>query len=179
MSSADIADPSSTLQAVVDAWKERNWDRILSLLTPDVEWYDLGMLHPPARGRDAVLAFAESVIGAFPDFDLKIEGPVCVAPDGSRCAVHRRITGTHAGVYSPPGFAPTGRRASFVGVDLIEFRGKQISRILSLFDVLDAAGQLTGVALRPPEGSFRERLLVLMQRTVAFFARHRSRGAAG
>lgn len=178
MSSVGNADPSSTIQAVLDAWKERDWDRFVSLLTPEVEWHDLGMLHPPARGRDAVRAFAESVIGAFPDFDLKVEGPVCVAPDGSRCAVHWRITGTHAGVLSPPGFAPTGRRVSFVGVDLIEFRGSQISRILSLFDVLDAAGQLTGVALRPPEGSICERLLVRTQRIVAFFARHRSRGAA-
>ena len=39
---------------VLDAWNARDLPRMLSFMTDDVEWYDMGMPHPPARGRDAV-----------------------------------------------------------------------------------------------------------------------------
>ncbi len=172
------SNPVAAVQALLAAWNERDIPRLVSMLTDDVEWYDLGMFHPPARGREAVSAWAHSVLAAFPDFKYEIEPPVCVAPDGSRCVVCWRITATHTGVLSPPGFAPTGRRASFSGVDVLEFRGGAVSHILTLFDLLAAAEQLSGITLRPPERTARERLAVWLQRTVAFFARRRHQGTA-
>jgi hypothetical protein len=79
---------------------------------------------------------------------------------------------------SPPGFAPTNRQACFQGVDVLEFQGGLISRVFTLFDVIAAAEQITGMPIRFPAGSFRERIAVFLQRTIAFFARQRSSNAA-
>jgi len=172
------ANPEDIVQALLEAWNARDLDRFIAMLTEDVEWYDLGMLHPPARGRQAVRAFSESVLTAFPDFAYVLEHPICVSPDGKRCVVLWKITATHTGMLSPPGFAPTNRQACFQGVDVLEFQGGLISRVFTLFDVIAAAEQITGMPIRFPAGSFRERIAVFLQRTIAFFARQRSSNAA-
>jgi predicted ester cyclase len=158
---------------VLEAWNARDLPRFLSFLTDDVEWYDLGMPHPPARGRDAVQKFSEVVLRAFPDFTYTLQLPICVAPDGSRCAVLWKIDATHSGLFDPPGFAPTGRHASFEGVDILDFRGPRICRIRTLFDLVEAGSQLVGMRLRPDPGSFRERCAVRAQRVLAAWLRRR------
>ena len=174
-----MADRASELTyALLDAWNARDLPRFLSLLTEDIEWYDLGMPYPPARGREAVRRFSESVLRAFPDFQYTIQQPLCVAPDGTRCVVVWEITATHQAVLEPPGFAPTGRRVTFQGVDVLEFRGEQVCRIRTLFDPWEAAGQLLGFQLRPPPGSVRERLAVGVQRLLAGWVRRRPHSPA-
>jgi len=169
---------SEVTYALQDAWNARDLPRFLSYLSEDVEWYDLGMPYPPAIGREAVRRFAESILRAFPDFQYRIQPPLCVAPDGSRCAAVWEIAATHQAVLDPPGFAPTGRSVTMQGVDVLEFRGGQVCRIRTLFDPLDAAGQLLGLQLRPPPGSFRERVAVWVQRLLAGWVRRRSPSAA-
>lgn len=169
-----FAHPSEIVHALLAAWNARDIELFVSLLAPDVEWYDLGMPHPPARGREAVRDFTRSVLAAFPDFRYDIEPPLCVSPDGSRCVAIWTITATHSGVMTPPGFAPTNRCAAFRGVDVFDFKEGKVLRILTLFDPLHVAEQLTGFGLRPPRGSFRERIFVSLQRVVAFFSRRRS-----
>ena len=163
-----------TLQ-LLDAWNARDLDRYVAMLSEDVEWYDPAMPEPPARGRAAVQAFSESVLRAFPDFRYEVVGPLCVSADGSRCAVHWRITATHTALLTPPGYAPTGRTMRQEGIDLVEVRGTQVARILTCFDVIAAAEQMLGVTLRAAPGSPRERLMVFGQRLVAAWARSRSR----
>ncbi len=172
------ATPEATVLALQEAWNARDLGRYVSMLTDDVEWFDMGMMHPPARGRQAVRAFSESILAAFPDFTYVIEHPICVSPDGKRCIALWKITATHTGVLNPPGFAPTLRQASFHGVDILEFQNGLVSRITTLFDVVATAEQLTGLPLRFPAGSFRERFAVFLQRIVAFFARRRPPHAA-
>ena len=166
-------EPTVIVHALLDAWNARDLPCFLDLLTPDVEWYDLSMPDPPARGREAVGAFSEAVLRAFPDFQYTVKPPICVAPDGSCCAVHWRITATQSGPLTPPGFAPTGRRTSIDGVDWLEFRDGKVSRILTLFDPLLGAEQLLGIRMRPRPGSIRLRLLVLAQRLRAAWLRRR------
>jgi hypothetical protein len=100
---------------------------------------------------------------------------VCVAPDGSRCAVPWRITATHSAALEPPGFAPTGRQLCQEGVDLIEVRDGRVTRILTCFDPIAAGEQLLGIRLRPVPGSVRERTLVFFQRLAAKRARRLKR----
>lgn len=169
------AAPTDLVGDVLDAWNARDLDRMVSFLSPDVEWYDLGMFHPPVRGREAVRAFSASVVAAFPDFRYQIIPPICVAPDGSRCAIYWSITVTHTGVLNPPGFAPTNRRARFDGIDMLDIKDGKIARILTLFDPFSAFEQFIGIRLRPPAGSIRERLFVFLQRLVAFVTRTLSR----
>lgn len=162
---------SAVVQGLLEAWNARDLPRFLAYLTEDVEWYDPAMPQPPARGREAVRRFSAAVFRAFPDFEYGIRPPLCLAADGSRCAVLWHITATQTGVFDPPGFAPTHRRISVDGVDVLEFRGGRVSRILTAFDVLAAAEQLLAVNLRPPPGSWRERVAVVLQRLLAARAR--------
>ncbi len=154
-------------QKLVDAWNARNLDEFIGLLTPDVEWYDPAMPEPPARGRAAVRAFAESVLRAFPDFTYEIQPPMCTSPDGSRCAIVWRISASHLHALEPPGYAPTGRRANVEGVDVLDIRDGRVARILTAFDVLSAAEQLLGMKLRPAPGTWRGSIAVAVQRALA------------
>jgi ketosteroid isomerase-like protein len=165
---------SVTLQ-LLDAWNERDLSRYVGILAEDVEWYDPAMPQPPARGRAAVRVFSEAVLRAFPDFTYEVLGPLCVSADGSRCAVHWRITATHSAPLVPPGYAPTGRTMRQEGIDLLEIRGAQVARILTCFDVIAAVEQVTGVTLRAAPGSVQERLMVFGQRLVAAWARRSTR----
>jgi ketosteroid isomerase-like protein len=171
-------DAKAVTLELLDAWNARDLTRYVAMLAEDVEWYDPAMPQPPARGRAAVRAFSESVLRAFPDFRYEVLGPLCVSADGTRCAVHWRITATHTAPLVPPGYAPTGRKMSQEGIDLLEVRGAQVARILTCFDVIAAAEQVMGVTLRAAPGRPRERLMVIGQRLVAAWARSRSRSRA-
>lgn len=169
--------PASSVENVVhgilDAWNARDISRMLEHLTDDVEWYDPAMPDPPARGKEAIRRFSESVFVAFPDFAYEVRPPICVAPDGSRCAVPFRITATSTGPLVPPGWAPSGRRVTIDGVDVLDLRGDRACRIHTLFDLIPAAEQLLGVTLRPDPRTVRGRLLVGAQRVAAAWARRR------
>jgi steroid delta-isomerase-like uncharacterized protein len=162
---------------LVEAWNARDLPRFLAFLSDDVVWDDPAM-QAPAVGREAVRRFSETVLRAFPDFHYRIRQPVCVAANGSRCAVPWTITATSLGWLEPPGFGPTGRRVQFDGVDLLELRDGRVSRILTLFNVLPVAGQLLSFHLPPPAGSWSERLLVWAQRLRAWWIRRGSRASS-
>lgn len=179
MAMEPVVSPDERIRLVhglIAAWAARDLERVLDCLTDDVEWDDPAM-SAPARGKEAVRAFALAVLAAFPDFALTLRGPVCVAPDGGSCAVPWRISGTHLHPLAP-GYAPTRRKATFEGVDHMEFRGDRIARIGTFFDVRAAASQLLGVSLRPRPGSRGEWALVAGQRLIAAFVRLAGRCAA-
>jgi predicted ester cyclase len=168
-----IAQAEELVRRLLAAWDARDLDGFMACLTGDVEWYDPAMPSPPARGQAAVRGFADAVFRAFPDFRYEVLPPICVAPDGSRCAVKWRISGTHTARLEPLGYAPTGRRATFEGVDLLDLDGERVRCILTAFDLLPAAEQLLGMTLRPTPGSWRARLAVGGQRILAWMARAR------
>ncbi|MDH3292159.1 MAG: ester cyclase [Gemmatimonadota bacterium] len=169
------SDPAAIAHAVLDAWNTHDLPRFLDMLTEDVEWYDPAMPHPPAVGRPAVRAFAESVLRAFPDFRYDIREPLCVSTDGTRCVVPWRITATHVQPLTPPGYAPTGRQLTIDGLDQLDLRDGQVARILTCFDVIVAAEQLLSITLRPKARSWRQRFLVGLQRAAALRARRLTR----
>jgi steroid delta-isomerase-like uncharacterized protein len=165
--------PADIVTRLLDAWNARDLGAFTELLSEDVEWYDPAMPQPPARGRAAVRDFAEAVLEAFPDFNYEIDGPICSAADGSRCAIVWRISATHRNPLRPLGYAPTGRRATFEGVDVLDIRDEKITRIRTLFDPILAAEQLLGMRLRPVPGTWRATLAVTIQRFLAWLARAR------
>jgi hypothetical protein len=127
----------------------------------------------PVRGPPAVRAFAEAVLHAFPDFEYEIQGPLCSAADGSRCAIVWRISATHLRPLRPLGYAPTRRKATIDGVDVLDIRDGQVTRILTAFDILPAAEQLLGLRLRPAPGTWRAKGAVAVQRALAYLARRK------
>jgi hypothetical protein len=165
------SDAGTVARALLNAWNARDLPRFLDLLTDDAEWYDPAMPEPPSRGRQAIQAFAESVLRAFPDFRYEIREPLCVSADGQRCVVPWRITATHTQPLTPPGFAPTNRQATIEGLDQLDLRGDRVARILTCFDIIAAAEQLLALPLRPPPGSLRQRIAVGLQRVAAARAR--------
>jgi predicted ester cyclase len=166
---------ADTVAALLAAWNARDLVRFTSFLTEDVYWHDLGMLHPPVVGREAVRAFSDTVLRAFPDFHFELRRPICLATDGSCCVVPWTISATNSGPYDPPGLAPTGRRLRFDGMDFIELRDGLVARIETRFDLIDVIEQMLGMSLRPAAGSWRERALVAVQRLVAGWVRWRRR----
>ena len=174
MNADDIA---AVAVEIAEAWNARDLDRVLGFLTDDVEWNDPAM-QSPAKGKIAVESFIRSLLRAFPDFVYTIRDPVCVSADCSRCAVPWRISVTHSDYFDPPGFAPTNRQAVFEGVDLFEFRGSQVCKIETLFDLIPPAEQLLGISLRPPAGGFREKCVVAFQRLFALVARTAQRSSS-
>ncbi len=168
---------TKVVEDVLKAWNERDLDRFVSYLAEDVSWHDLGMLHPPAVGRDAVRDFSRLVLRAFPDFTYALRAPVCVGEHGSNCCVPWTISATNAGPYDPPGLAPTGRRLRFSGIDYLEFRDGLVARIETRFDLADVIAQMTGVNVRPAAGSFGEWCFVRVQRVMAAWLRRRTRRA--
>lgn len=165
--------PTDVANRLLSAWNARDLDAFVGMLAEDVEWYDPGMADPPARGRAAVREFSEAVLEAFPDFRYELDGPICSAADGSRCAIVWRITATHDKPLRPLGYAPTGRRASFEGVDVLDIRNGEITRIRTAFDPVPAAEQFLGMRLRPVPGTWRAAFAVVAQRFLAWMARAR------
>ena len=165
--------PMDVANRLLDAWNARDLDKFVALLSEDVEWYDPGMAQPPARGRVSVREFSEAILEAFPDFRYEVEAPICTAADGSRCAIVWRITATHQNALRPLGYAPSGRRASFEGVDVLDIRNGEITRIRTSFDPVAAAEQLLGMRLRPVPGTWQAAVAVTAQRFLAWTARVR------
>ncbi len=169
---------ADTVAALLAAWNAGDLARFTSFLTEDVYWHDLGMLHPPVVGREAVRAFSDTVLRAFPDFHFELRRSICVAADGSCCVVPWTISATNSGPYDPPGFAPTGRPLRFDGMDFIEFRDGLVARIETRFDLIDVMEQMLGMSLRPVAGSWWEKILIGVQRLMAAWARRRSSQSA-
>jgi len=167
-------DIEALVERMVVAWNGHDIPGFLQLLTEDVVWSDPGMPEP-ARGRGAVQDFCRNIQRAFPDFHYSVRRPVCVSADCLQCAIPWRITATHLAEMSPPGFAPTGRRAELEGVDLLEFADRRVRRIESHFNPVVPAGQLLSLRLIPSPGSLGERLLVRLQRSRAWWLRSMTR----
>ena len=158
---------------LLDAWNARDLDGFVELLSEDIEWHDPAMAQPPLRGRAAAREYAQAILEAFPDFHYEVVGPICAAPDASRCAIVWRISATHLKPLRPLGFAPTGRLARIDGVDVLDVRDGKIVRIRTAFDPVAAAEQFLGMQLRPVPGTWRATFAVLVQRVLARIARAR------
>lgn len=156
----------------LDAWNSHQADRVLALLTEDVEVRD-DSWPKTMHGHDDVREFLSALWHAVPDmrFDL-LDGPY-VIPGEPRGAFHWRGRGTFTGRMDPPGFAPTGRRWDIDGVDLQEYRDGRIRVLRVAFDMMSLSRQL---GVMPAAGSRGERVLAALQHATAWAQRRISRG---
>ena len=153
------------------AWNTRQPERVVALCTEDVLWDD-PITERPERGREAVAEYLRTVWRAFPDLEFTWpEGPFA-SFQGIKLALHWKLTGTMLGPMDPPGFAPTGRRISLEGVDLLEIREGLCCAYQGFFD-RQAIAQQVGIA--PSTGSQAERVAVGAQRLLAAIERRRRR----
>jgi steroid delta-isomerase-like uncharacterized protein len=142
------------------AWNSHDPDRLLALMSEDIV-YDDTAWPTQMHGHSGVRPFLESVWRASPDLTFElVEGPYLV-PGKPKAAFHWRGTATFTGPLEPPGFAPTGGRAVFEGVDFHEYRDGKLARLRIDFDLMDFSRQ---VGLIPAYGSRGERALARLQR---------------
>jgi predicted ester cyclase len=92
---------------------------------------------PP--GRDGVKQFFATFRDAFPDVSVAIDELVA---DGDMVAVATTFTGTHEGELM--GIAPTGRRLSVTGIDMVRIAGGRIVEHRGLTDIVGLMRQLGG-----------------------------------
>ena len=90
---------------------------------------------PP--GIEGVRRFFAALRDAFPDIDVRIDELVS---EGDRVAVATTISGTHQGELM--GIAPTGRRVSVTGIDIVRIAGGKIVEHRGLTDTVGLVRQL-------------------------------------
>jgi len=110
------------------AWNSHEIDRVLALMTEDVEARD-DAWPKLMRGHADVREFLEAIWRAMPDMTFELLGGPYVIPGEPRVAVHWRGWATLAGLLEPPGFAPTGRRWELDGGDFYEFRDGRVCQV--------------------------------------------------
>jgi steroid delta-isomerase-like uncharacterized protein len=142
------------------AWNSRDVDALLALMTEDVV-YDDSAWPAQMRGQDDVRAFLTAIWRAVPDLTFSFVEHPYVVPGKPKAAFHWRATGTFTGPLDPPGYAPTGRSATWEGIDLQEYRDHRIARLRTEFDLMDLSRQL---GLLPAQGSRAEQALTRVQR---------------
>ena len=147
----------------LEAWNSHEVDRLLALMTEDIEYRD-DSWHKVMRGHADVREFLEATWRATPDMTFELLSGPYVLPGEPRAAFHWRGWGTHSGVLEPPGFAPTGRRWELDGVDLHEYRDGRVCRLRIVFDMMTASRQL---GLVPAAGGRAERALAMAQRSAS------------
>ena len=147
----------------IDAWNSHEVDRVLALMSEDIEYRDDAWAKA-MRGHADVREFLEAGWRAFPDMTFELLGGPYVIPGEPRAAFHWRGWATHTGPLDPPGFAPTGRRWEQDGVDLHEYRDGRVCKLRITVDVLSISRQL---GLMPAAGSPAERALAMAQRSAS------------
>ncbi len=95
--------------------------------------------NPPGfpEGVEGVKRFFATFCDAFPDVSVEIDELVV---DGDRVAVATTFTGTHEGELM--GVAPTGRRVSVTGIDIVREAGGKIVEHRGLTDIVGLMRQL-------------------------------------
>jgi predicted ester cyclase len=91
---------------------------------------------PP--GREGVKRFFSMFRDAFPDVTVQIDE---LFSEGDRVAVATTFTGTHEGELM--GMAPTGKRVSVTGIDLVRVAGGAIVEHRGLTDIAGLMRQLS------------------------------------
>ena len=150
-------------QRWLQAWNSHEVDRVLALMTEDIEYRD-DAWHKTMRGHADVREFIEATWRATPDMTFELLAGPYVIPGEPRAAFHWRGWGTHTGLLDPPGFAPTGRRWEVDGVDFHDYRDGRICKLRIAFDMMSASRQL---GLMPEAGSRAERALAMAQRSAS------------
>jgi steroid delta-isomerase-like uncharacterized protein len=145
-------------------WNSHDLDRLLALVTEDVVWEDPSIPDGVLHGKPALREWLSSVWTAMPDLEFEWVGEPFVSLDGTRLAAAWKGTGRFTGPLDPPGFAPTGGRVEMTGVDIHEFDGELLRRVVTASDLMDVGRQI-GAA--PARGSGAERFGVMMQRLFA------------
>lgn len=128
------------LYAAIDA---QDFDRLAELMSDDFVLHYEGI--PEPLGRDATFELIREFYAAFPDYTHVVEEMIA---EGDRVAVRLTYNATHQGEFE--GVAPTGRRVSYAGMQVITVVDGVVKEVWALEDNLSFMSQL-GMRLTPAE----------------------------
>jgi steroid delta-isomerase-like uncharacterized protein len=103
-----------------EIWNVRRAETVREIMAPVCEGHMEGL---EVHGPEDFLAARETLLGAFPDFRVNVEG---VIAEGDEVAVRWSATGTHRG--ETLGFPASNRPAAFRGITWMTFRDGQMVR---------------------------------------------------
>jgi len=147
----------------MNAWNSYDAEGVAALCTEDIV-YDDPALAQTARSRADVAAFVRTAIVAFPGYEFSEPDPALPSPTEQKAIAPWRFSGIMTGKLDPPGFAPTGGRVEFDGVDHWWFRDGLVCRYRADYDLNGVARQI-GAA--PESGTGAEKIAVILQRLKA------------
>ncbi len=155
------------VEALFRALNEHDLDKLIELHTVDALWED-PELTEPVRGRAAIAGRAAAMFRAFPDLQFMLDEMEIYLAESGRVAARWHAVGTMTGPIEPPGFAPTGKKASLRGVCFYEFENGKFASHTILYDTM---GLLRQVGVMPMPESPQAKLMAGLQRAVARAAR--------
>jgi steroid delta-isomerase-like uncharacterized protein len=106
------------------------------IIAPEYVRHDLAG-SPDAAGPEGVKRLITGLRAAFPDLQTTIED---IFSDGEKVAVRFTARGTHSGPFQ--GMAPTGREATWTGINIYRVSGGRIRETWQLADGLGLLRQL-------------------------------------
>jgi predicted ester cyclase len=107
------------------------------IITEDFVRHDLGGTMPDAEGPEGVKRLIAGIRVAFPDIETTLDD---VMSGGDRVVVRFTARATHKGQFQ--GIAPTGRRATWAGVNIYRVANGKIQETWQLADSLGMMRQL-------------------------------------
>ena len=122
-------------------WNSHDPERLLGLATDDVTWVDPVIPGGVAEGKAAVSDWLISAWTAFPNLKFEIVGDPFVSLDGTRVAAAWRGTATFTGPHRT-GLEPTGARVEMTGIDVYEFAGDLVRRVVTETDTMSLLVQI-------------------------------------
>ena len=140
-------DNAALVRDVHQAWNKRDFDRIIALTSPEVEWVTMPT-GQKFRGLDGMRQYAQGWATAFPDG--RVEDSNLIASDNGG-AVEFIGRGTHNGpLMSPSGEIPaTGRRLEMSFCEIYRIKNGKIVGGAIYFDMATMLQQLGLMPVQP------------------------------
>jgi steroid delta-isomerase-like uncharacterized protein len=129
--------------ALVRRWIDEGFNR-RSLAVVDELFAERVVVNGQVVGRDGLTQSMRRHLDGFPDLHVTIDD---ILAEGKQVAVWYTVQGTHQGEFEA--IPPTGKRVSWVGVDLFSFEDGRISEARFLSDFHGLLAQL-GATVSPP-----------------------------
>lgn len=151
------------VEALLRALSEHDVDKIIALHAPDAV-LEAPTLTAPVTGRAAIAVEFTAMFRAFPDLHFLMDELEVYVADSGRAAARWHFTGTMTGPIDPPGYAPTGKKASVLGVCLYEFQDGLLAHHTIVYDNMALLQQ---IGIMPTADSAPAKLIAGVQRAVA------------